>query len=164
MSKVWVANASPVIVLAKIERLDLLSDESHTLLIPQAVADEILQAPAQDFARRAVESGWGPKPVAVIPDPEVLEWGLGPGETGVLSLARQKKATAIVDDRAARTACKALGVQFVGTLGVVLRARVEGRIDSAAEILKALQRAGLYLDDHVIRIALRKTTGETWPP
>jgi hypothetical protein len=163
MSEIWVANTSPVIALAKIERLDLLSDESHPLLIPQAVVDEILQAHAQDLARRAVETGWGSKPVAVIPDPEVVEWGLGPGETGVLSLARRKKATAIVDDRAARTACKALGVRYVGTLGVVLRARIEGRIDSAAEILKALQHAGLYLDDNVIRIALRKTTGETWP-
>jgi predicted nucleic acid-binding protein len=86
-----------------------------------------------------LETGWGAVPVAAIHDPQILEWGLGAGETEVLSLARQRKATAIVDDRAARTACKALDIRVIGTLSVVLRARIQGRIDSAVEILKALQ-------------------------
>jgi predicted nucleic acid-binding protein len=41
MNDIWITNASPVIALAKIERLDLLWDEGHTLLVPKAVADEI---------------------------------------------------------------------------------------------------------------------------
>lgn len=163
MSEIWIANASPVIALAKIERLDLLRVEGRTLLIPEAVANEIFQAPAQDAARKALETGWCSKPVAVIPDLEVLEWGLGAGESAVLSLARQQKAVAIVDDRAARTACKALGIPFIGTLGVVLRARLEGRISSSVEVFKALQAAGLYLDEDVIRATLRKATEEKWP-
>jgi predicted nucleic acid-binding protein len=163
MSEIWIANASPIIALAKIERLDLVMVEGRTLLIPEAVADEILQAPAHDAARQALEAGWGSKPVAVAPDIGVLEWGLGAGETAVLSLARQQKAVAIVDDRAARIACKALGIPFIGTLGVVLRAQHEGRISSSVELLKALIGAGLYLDNKVIRVALEKTTGERWP-
>jgi predicted nucleic acid-binding protein len=127
------------------------------------VASEIFQAPAHDDARQALETGWGSKPLGVAPDIGVLEWGLGAGETAVLSLARQQKAVAIVDDRAARIACKALGISFIGTLGVVLRAQREGRISSSVEVLKALKGAGLYLDDKVIRVALQKTTGEKWP-
>jgi len=163
MIETWIANASPVIALAKIERLDLLLVEGRTLLIPEAVVSEILQAPAHDAARQALEAGWGPNPVAVAPDMGVLEWGLGAGETTVLSLARQKKAVAIVDDRAARIACKSLGIPFIGTLGVVLRARIEGRISSSVEVLKALRGVGLYLDNKVIQVALKKTTGEKWP-
>ena len=163
MSETWIANASPVIALAKIEMLYLLLVEDRNLLIPEAVASEIFQAPAHDAARQALEAGWGSKPVAVAPDTGVLEWGLGAGETAVLSLARQQKAVAIVDDRAARIACKALGISFIGTLGVVLRAQREGRISSSVEVLKALKGAGLYLDDKVIRVALQKTTGEKWP-
>ena len=163
MNEIWIANASPIIVLAKIERLDLVMVEGRTLLIPEAVAAEILQAPAHDAARQALETGWGSKPLVVAPDIGVLEWGLGAGETAVLSLARQQKAVAIVDDRAARIACKALGIRFIGTLGVVLRAQREGRISSSVEVLKALKGARLYLDDKVIRVALKKTTGEKWP-
>jgi hypothetical protein len=163
MSEIWIANASPIIALAKIERLDLIVVEGRTLLIPEAVAVEILQAPAHDAARQALEAGWGPKPVAVAPDIGVLEWGLGAGETAVLTLARQQKAIAIVDDRAARIACRALGIPLIGTLGVVLRAQREGRISSSVEVLKALKGVGLYLDNMVIRVALEKTTGERWP-
>lgn len=163
MNEVWIANASPIIVLAKIEMLDLLLDEGRSLIIPKAVADEVLRSPAQDLARRALQTGWGKTQAEAMQDPEVLEWGLGAGETEVLSLARQKKATAVIDDRAARNACKALSIQVIGTLGVVLHARIQGRIDSTVKILKALQGAGLYLDEDLIRTALQKTTGETWP-
>jgi predicted nucleic acid-binding protein len=127
------------------------------------VVSEILQAPAHDVARQALEAGWDSKPVAVAPDMGVFEWGLGAGETAVLSLARQKKAVAIVDDRAARIACKELGIPFIGTLGVVSHARIEGRISSSVEVLEALRGVGLYLDNKVIQAALRKTTGEMWP-
>jgi len=163
MNELWIPNASPTIVLAKIERLDLLSGQGMSLSVPEAVVDEILGAPAQDPARRAVESGWEGPAVQVFPDPHIIEWGLGTGETAILSLARQKRATAVVDDRAARTACKALGIRFIGTLGVVLRVKMRGQIHSAVEVLKALQEAGLFLDRDLIQTALRKATGENWP-
>lgn len=163
MTDIWIVNASPIIALAKIEKLDLLLAQGRMLLIPEDVADEIIKAPEQDTARQAIESGWCSRFPAVTLDPEVLEWGLGTGESAVLSLARQQQALAVVDDRAARIACKALGIRLIGTLGVVLLARLEGRISSSVEILKALQGVGLYLDDGVIRVALRKTTGENWP-
>jgi predicted nucleic acid-binding protein len=163
MSETWIANASPVIALSKIERLDLLFVKGRTLLIPEAVVREVLRAPARDAARHALEAGWGSEPVAVRPDPEVLEWGLGSGESAVLSLARQRTAVAVVDDRAARVACKALGIRCLGTLGIILRARLDGRVSSSVELLKALQAAGFHLDDGVIRAALRMTTQERWP-
>ena len=158
MTEIWIANASPIIVLAKIEKLDLLLAGDRSLLIPEAVAREILEAPAQDPARRILESGWGSKPVSITPHPDVLEWGLGAGESAVLSLAREQNGVALVDDRAARIACKALGITYIGTLGIVLRSRLKGQISSSVEILKALRQVGLHLDDHVIQTALLKVT------
>jgi predicted nucleic acid-binding protein len=70
-------------------------------------------------------------------------------------------ATAILDDAAARTCARALGVEVVGTLGVVLRAKRKAVIPSAADVLKALRAAGLRLDDKVVRLAL-EAIGETW--
>jgi predicted nucleic acid-binding protein len=43
-------NASPLISLATIGRLDLLLAADHDVLIPAAVADEILAGPAADPA------------------------------------------------------------------------------------------------------------------
>lgn len=116
MNETWITNASPIIVLAKIDKLDLLLITGRLVLVPEAVAKEILKAPAQDATREALESGWGSQPVPVTPEPEILEWGLGTGELAVLSLARQRNGVAIVDDRAARMACKALGIRLAGTL------------------------------------------------
>ena len=59
MTEIWIVNASPIIVLAKIDKRDLLSTSGRIVMVPEAVAREILQAPAQDAARRALESGWG---------------------------------------------------------------------------------------------------------
>ncbi len=163
MTDVWVVNASPLIALARIDRLDILSNAGRELLLPDAVVEEIVNGPSWDKARCALVSGWGPKPIQVEPAWNILEWGLGAGESAVLSLAGQHNAWAVVDDRAARIACKALSIRCIGTLGIVLRAHREGRISSAVALLKALKEAGLYLDDAVICAALLKTTGEPWP-
>ncbi|HEX2687058.1 MAG TPA: DUF3368 domain-containing protein [Kofleriaceae bacterium] len=49
-----------------------------------------------------------------------------------------------------------------GTLGLILRAKRQGRIPSAADVLRALLAQGFYLDDKVISQALANTVGETW--
>ncbi|MEP7307498.1 MAG: DUF3368 domain-containing protein [Acidobacteriota bacterium] len=128
MKETWVVNASPLISLAKIGRLDLLREAERELLIPAAVATEILAGPADDPASVALTAGELPDPVPSVSRIEVVEWGLGAGETAVLSQALDRGATAVIDDGEARTAARSLGVRFIGTLGVVIRARKEGRI------------------------------------
>jgi predicted nucleic acid-binding protein len=156
-----VVNASPVIVLAKAGRLHLISDSCRELLVPEAVAAEILAGPPSDPARQAVQRGWGQTVACPPPPPRLLEWGLGTGETAVLALAVARKAVAVLDDAAARTCAKALGMEVIGTLGIVLRAKRRAIIPSAADALKALRTAGLYLDDDLAR-AILKGVGEGW--
>ncbi len=160
--ELWVVNASPLITLAKIGQLQLLVRPGATLAVPEAVADEVRAGPEGDAASHAVEQGFGGPRVAVVPDPEVLEWGLGPGESAVLSYARQHHARAVVDDGEARAAARVFGVRVMGTLGVVVLARLEGRIESASGVLRALRDAGLYLDDALLRRVLFQTVGESW--
>jgi predicted nucleic acid-binding protein len=162
VAEVWVANASPVIVLAKAGHLDLLKDLPDELLLPEAVVAEILAGPASDPARRALEGGWGLRVAPERIPSELLEWGLGPGETAVLALARARApCEAILDDAAARACAKAFGVPLIGTLGVVLRAKKRGQVAQAADVLKAVRAAGLHLDDRIIRLALGRV-GEAW--
>lgn len=161
MSDTWVVNASPIIALAKVGQLDLLRDLSKELLIPEAVVAEILAGPPSDLARLALEHGWGTTVGASHISSDLLEWGLGPGETAVLAVAIDRgSATAILDDAAARTCAKALGIKVMGTLGVVLRAKRKGIIPSAGNVLKSLQVAGLRLDNAMVRSVL-EGIGET---
>lgn len=163
MGDAWVVNASPVITLAKAGYLHLFNQLSPDILIPEPVIEEILAGPPSDPARKAIESGWGN---SVSPGPipgRVLEWGLGAGESSVLSLALAEPGrTAVLDDAAARSCARTLDVPFLGTLAVVLRSKHAGLIESAATAMKALRQAGLRLDDRTLSTAL-KQIGESWP-
>lgn len=163
MSEVWVANASPVIVLAKAGCAHLMEQLSSEVLILDSVVEEIVAGPASDAARQLVESGWGVRATAKTTPLELLEWGLGRGETAVLALAKERgaPATAILDDAAGRSCAKAIRVPVIGTLGIVLRAKKTGLVVSAVEIMEKLRRAGLHLDDDIIRSALARI-GEVW--
>ena len=162
MSDIWVVNASPIIALAKADRLHLLNDLCRELLVPEAVVAEVLAGPPSDPARQTLQRGWA---LTVAPQsiaPGLLEWGLGMGETAVLAVALERRpANAVLDDAAARTCAKALGIEVMGTLGVVLRAKKKAIIPSAADVLKALRTAGLHLDDNMARSAL-EGVGEPW--
>ena len=162
MNDLWVVNASPVIVLATVGRLALLESMCTELLIPESVVAEILAGPPADPARRAIEDGWGSRVAVECIAPDLLEWGLGMGETAVLAMALDRKpATVVLDDAAARTAARVLGIEVLGTVGVILRAKRRSVISSAADILKSLQAGGLWLNDDMIRSAL-KGVGEAW--
>jgi predicted nucleic acid-binding protein len=47
---------------------------------------------------------------------------------------------------------------------VVMLAKKRGLISSAAEVMRALQTAGLRLEDDVIWAALQQRAGEDWEP
>ncbi|MBI2569493.1 MAG: DUF3368 domain-containing protein [Candidatus Schekmanbacteria bacterium] len=158
----WVVNASPLIVLAKVGHLGLLHRPGRELVLPEPVAREILAGPDHDPARQALESGFGGAPVSVDITPAVAEWSLGHGESAVISLALRRMATVMIDDRDARRAAKALGVPLIGTLGVVIRARAEGRIASASEVLRQVSGRGFRLDDALVAEALYSAFGEVW--
>lgn len=95
----------------------------------------------------------------------MLGWSLGAGESEVLSIALDQVGwTAVVDDATARSCGRSLGIPVIGTLGVVLLAKRRGLVDSAAEVLRALRHAGLYIDDEFIRSMLKQVVGEDWRP
>ena len=162
MDDLWVADASPLIVLAKAGQAPLLAAPGRQLLIPEAVASEVLAGPATDPGRRLLESGFGRRVAAAEIPGRVLEWGLGRGETEVLAVAMARpRSTAVLDDAAARRCAAALGVPVIGTLGVVVRAKRVGAIESAAVVVQALRRADFRIDDQQVRTALA-SVGEAW--
>lgn len=85
-------NASPVIALARVGQVELLVRLPKQFVIPRSVADEMLQAPEDDPARRAIEGSVFKIIETLAPPAQILAWDLGQRETAVLSyaLARPK--------------------------------------------------------------------------
>jgi len=85
----WVVNASPLICLGKIGRLDWLTATSLEVVIPSAVAREIEAGPSEDAARLWLESaGKAFVRDAAVVDEMIAGWDLGRGESEVLARAR----------------------------------------------------------------------------
>ena len=103
MTERWVLNASPLIVLAKTGYGSIIRQLADEVIVPRAVAREILAGPVDDRARVQIAGGaWllGDTPSTPA---ELLAWDLGAGETAVMSYALANPGwTAILDDGAAR--------------------------------------------------------------
>ena len=162
MSERWVVNASPLILLAKVDHLDLLDQLSTSFVVPEAVVAEILAGPSDDPARRFVETNTV-SIVAVAPHPMVLAWDLGAGETAVLSYAFDNPPyMAIVDDGTARRCAHTLAIPLAGTLAIILAARQKELIPAATPVLQALLSHGFRIDETILRRVLWETVGESW--
>lgn len=155
MPDTWITDASPLIALAKVGRAQLLEDLSDELLVPEAVASEVLEGPAADPGRLLLEAGFGRRIAPRELSSRVLAWGLGRGESEVLALGLEiPDATVVVDDAAARRCAAALNLPMIGTLGIVLRAKRLGWIESASALLQSLRDVGFRVDDTTARTVL----------
>jgi predicted nucleic acid-binding protein len=157
----WVVNSSPLIVLTKINQVHLLLELCDELIIPSGVVQEIGIAPDNDPAKLWILNA-GTSYVQDVEqvDPVIAAWGLGLGESHVLTCIYNNPGyEAILDDRAAKTAALALGIPVRGTLGVILLAKQEGKLAAARPIFEQLVQVGFRVSTQVMESAL-KLVGE----
>lgn len=156
MSRVWVVNASPLILLGKIDCVDLLSQLSDELIVPDVVVREVGAKPDGERIVSEIASLPGVRfEGEVATSSEIAAWNLGRGESQVLALAGAfPRSRAVLDDLEARRCAQSLGQAMIGTLGVVLRAKRKGVIERARPVIEHLRRVGLYASDSLVEQAL----------
>lgn len=146
-----ITNATPLIALAVLERLDLLPQIFDEIIVPTAVYEEVVtHGQARPGAVAIAQADWLriASPTAV-PTIEPLLLGLDAGEMQVLLLAREIQPDwVLIDERQARRIARAMGVPVKGTLGILLAAALAGLLPKE-EALNAPRR----LMDKGIRIS-----------
>ena len=164
MGEIWIADASPIILLAKAGYISLLEALAGEIWLPLQVCQEIERGPHTDPGRMLLSTGWGVRksvpyiPAALRPYP-----ALGSGEKAALALAlKNPGCRVLVDDAAGRRAAKNLGILYIGVLGLVARAKNQGVISAASTYFEALKRAGAFISDDLIRETLTQL-GEPIP-
>lgn len=142
---VAVADAGPIIHLAEIESLSVLSAVDQ-LLIPQTVYDELeagtVPLGLDDILYDVVEA-----------DPAALSIELDPGETAALAIATDRSAVLLTDDLEARDAAVDLDIEVHGSIGIIVLAYTRDRISksSAIDLMRALQsETSLFITDAVV--------------
>lgn len=151
-----VADASPLILLAKIGRLPLLNALAEEIWVPSAVWDEIIRG---DTPRPEVPAILALLQGAVRAADQTLPAHYAQqvdcGEAAALALVTDHRhALLLIDDRRGRQVAAANGLRHIGTLGLLLRAKRHLLLDRIAPELEALRRPGLFMDTRTCREVL----------
>lgn len=144
-----VSNSGPLIHLAKINMLNLLKELFGEVIIPHEVKLEVIDRGKDEgmadafLIEKEIENGW--ITVIQVNDNKVKEIavsaGIDTGEACAILLAKNKKYSVLIDDLAARRFAAGLGIQVVGSIGVLIRSAKMHKI-SKIEALDALDKLG----------------------
>ena len=156
MAKRVVADAGPLIAFGRIGKLDLLPQVLGEILVPNAVAGECLADPEKPGAQaiqKALRAGLLMKiaePAPLLPQFPTLD----AGESAAIRLALKLSSSILIDDKAGRSMAAKLGLNVIGSAGVLLAAKKRGLIEGVRPILDALACNGYHLSDALIRAIL----------
>lgn len=88
---------------------------------------------------------------------QLLEMQIDKGESSALALALEiPGSTVILDDYKARKIAERLGITFSGTIGVIIKAKLNGIIPSIKPILEKIKQTDFYLSAEIELQALKE--------
>ena len=154
----WVVNTSPLIFLAELGHLDLLHRNADIICVPPAVLDEVRVKPdrAAQAVDQATQSWLLVRKVGNRQAVEILQADLDLGEAEVIVLAREIGADrVVVDDLDARRIARRLDLELVGTIGLLLSARLRGEIPSIRGEIERLEALGFRVAPDLVEAVLR---------
>jgi len=147
-----VINASPLVLLSKIDLLYLLNKLFDAVYIPHAVLKEIQDIDKVETKVNLSEISFIPLEISNKIAVRGLLGRLHIGEVEVMIGAIEKGImTVVLDERTARNKAKQLGLEITGTLGILLKARKRGLIEDMGQEITKLKNAGMYLSDNIVK-------------
>ena len=147
MHETIISDATCFIILSKIGELDLLRATYGSIVTTSMVVSEY--------------GGSIPNWVTVRDPASISQQdsigNLGKGEASAISLALEiANSTLILDDHQARRVAARLGLTVTGTLGVFVRAKLDGLIPSIRPLLEKMRQTNFRLSEKVENEALEQ--------
>lgn len=152
-----VSDTSPIRALAFLGRFELLHELYHEVWIPPSVADELTRQPEGT----QLQSGNCPWLKIQAPANRLLvaelQKDLDAGESEAIVLADEISATVIlIDELQGRKIATRMGLEVLGTLGILTAGKRAGRIAEVRPlILKLRDGLGFFLSDRLIERVLK---------
>lgn len=151
-----VVNASPLILLCKVGRLDLLRRVCRTVCVPEGVVAEIEAAPDDPACQVLSGCTWLQRVAVSVPD-AVKAWDLGRGESEVVAQAwAEPGSRPLLDDAEGKACALAFGLKPLGTGGLLVIAKRLRFLDSVGEVLHDMRAKGLWISDSVFGTILQQ--------
>ena len=157
MDQIIIADAGPLIALAGVNRLSLLSDLFSTIWITTSVKEECLAKSGKDSSdiKEAIEVGWL-KEQEVIISPDLYSTCLGDGEISSIEWAKQLTSRdcsclLILDDKLARKKAFESNLNFIGTVSLLDIAEKKRLIKSAELLIQQISLNGYRISVDILQ-------------
>ena len=150
MTRIVVADAGPLIGMARIGHLSLLQSLYNSIIIPPLVFEELKipsDKPGARAVSEAINNGW----IKIVElkrpsDSAILRLLVDAGEAESIQLALEQNARLlIIDDKKGRKTAKSRGIRVIGTGGILITAKKAGLLGKVSPVLNKLANAGYRL-------------------
>ncbi len=147
-----ISNTTPIISLLKVDKLNLLKELYAKIIVPKAVYLEIEDGKEKPYYHDLTQIDW--IEIIEIGNPVSRDYflDLDEGEAEVLILAKELNADLVImDEIIGRRYSKQLGFNLTGTIGILLKAKEKGLIESMKDLLTELTKKGTWLSQKLIK-------------
>jgi predicted nucleic acid-binding protein len=154
---------TPLVSLGQPRRPELPQHERREVYIPRAVVEEVAQKPdtAAQALHMACATWMQVRDVADRTRVNLVQATLHKGEADAIVLATELQAERLVmDDQDARRFADRCGLQTVGTLGILLTAKKDGKIASLQAEIERLLALGFRVNPRLVTAVLQ-SAGES---
>ncbi len=158
MSKIIIADSSPLIAFGSIDQLSVLFQVFGNVIIPNVVAEECLvdiTRPGAAAISQAIDHALIQisNPAIEAENNGLLEI-LDQGEVAAISLASSLHAPLLIDEKLGRQVVTQLGLKIIGTIGTLLLAKQKNIISEVKPILTSLRSGHYFLSDQLVEETL----------
>lgn len=151
-----IADSSPLIALAVIDKLDMLEKLYQEFYVPAAVFEEVAQA-EKPFAKELklflhgkIKNVENKLAVAMLSN----DIGAGEAEAIVLAL-EQRPSVVLIDDLKARRFAKMNNLDVIGTMGILLKAKKDGLVSEIKPLIATLLLNEIRISAKIIEMTLQ---------
>ena len=157
--KLIVSDTSPIRAIEWIGLLHVLESLYGKVVVPPAVAAELMRS---DDRFRAIDVSHYPFFEVIRPASlkvvERFRIELDWGESEALAIALERgPCTLVMDEKAGRRKAQDLGIEVIGTIGILLKAREEGLITAVRPLVERLRNElNFFLSEQFVAEILDK--------
>jgi predicted nucleic acid-binding protein len=149
MSNTIISDTSCLIILSNINEIDLLRRMYGKIITTAEVAEEFGQM-LPDWVEIRLASD--------IYRQKILELQIDRGEASAIALAIELvDSVVILDDYKARKVAESLGIQIIGTIGIIIKAKRNGIIESIKPFLQKIRQTDFRISDELEMRALEES-------
>ena len=148
MRKAIISDTSCFIILSKIGELDILQKLYGQIITTTDISEEFGELLPSWVLIKDVHNKQSQK---------ILEIQIDRGESSAIALALEmENCTIILDDFKARKVAQNLGLSVTGTIGVIIKAKLNGIIPSIKPLINKIRQTNFRLSAEIEALALKQ--------